>query len=99
MLAQREHALAAFFCTYSGVALAESDLVRNLVLGHISYTSPISALYLPYISQVRNLVLGHISYTSPISPLYLPYISQVRNLVLGHIADDDARVAAYEVSK
>ena len=51
MLAQREHALAAFFSTYSGVALSESDLVRNLVLGHISYISPISPVYLPYISR------------------------------------------------
>ena len=37
---------------------------------NLPYISPISPLYLPYISL-------YLPYISPISPLYLPYISPV----------------------
>jgi len=57
-----------------------------LLEGGVVYISPISPLYLPYISpDLRSSVLLEcgVVYISPISPLYLPYISpDLRSAVL-----------------
>ena len=36
LFAQRERALGSLFCTFSGVAMGEADLVRNLLLAHVA---------------------------------------------------------------